>query len=103
MKNIAVIGATGFTGLDLILMLSKHPRVKIKYLCATKNLGKSINVFDKRIKKSLPKLTSVKKIKWDELNLVFLEKINIPKLWQLWVVLITSKRRRKQEEMLMNE
>ena len=27
--NIAVIGATGFTGLDLILMLSKHPRVKI--------------------------------------------------------------------------
>ncbi len=70
--NIAVIGATGFTGLDLILMLSKHPRVKIKYLCATKNLGKSINVFDKRIKKNLPKLTSVKKIKWEELNLVFL-------------------------------
>ena len=36
----AVIGATGYTGLDLIFMLSKHPRIKIKYLCATKNLGK---------------------------------------------------------------
>ena len=39
--NIALIGATGYTGLDLILMLSKHPRVSIKYLCATKNIGKN--------------------------------------------------------------
>ena len=70
--NIAVVGATGFTGLDLILMLSKHPKVNIKYLCATKNLGKNINYFDKRIKKKLPKITSVKKIKWSKINLVFL-------------------------------
>ena len=70
--NVAVIGATGYTGLDLVLMLSKHPKVKIKYLCATKNLGKKINFFDKRIKKKLPKLSSVKKIKWEKLNLVFL-------------------------------
>ena len=49
--NVAVIGATGFTGLDLILILSKHPKVNVKYLCATKNLGKKINFFDKRIKK----------------------------------------------------
>ena len=70
--NIALVGATGYTGLDLILMLSKHPKVSIKYLCATKNLGKKINYFDKRIKKSLPKLTSVKKIKWNSIDLVFL-------------------------------
>ena len=69
--NVAVIGATGYTGLDLVLMLSKHPKVKIKYLCATKNLGKKISFFDKRIKKKLPKLSSVKKIKWEKLNLVF--------------------------------
>ena len=25
--NVAVIGATGYTGLDLILMLSKHPKI----------------------------------------------------------------------------
>ena len=71
-KNIAVVGATGYTGLDLILMLSKHPKIKIKYLCATKNLGKKISVFDKRIKKSLPKITSVKKVNWNNLDLVFL-------------------------------
>ena len=38
--TVAVIGATGYTGLDLVLMLSKHPKVKIINLCATKNLGK---------------------------------------------------------------
>jgi len=70
--NIAVIGATGYTGLDLILMLSKHPNVKIVNLCATKNLGKKINFFDKRIKKNLPKLSSVQKINWNILDLVFL-------------------------------
>ena len=70
--NIAVIGATGYTGLDLVLFLSKHPKVKINYLCATKNLGKNINFFDKRIKKKLPKISSVKKINWKSLDLVFL-------------------------------
>ena len=70
--NVAVIGATGYTGLDLTLMLSKHPKVKIKYLCATKNLGKKISFFDKRIKKKLPKISSVNKIQWKNLDLVFL-------------------------------
>ena len=70
--NVAVIGATGFTGLELIFMLSKHPRINITDLCATKNLGKKISFFDKRIKKKLPKISSIKKIKWDILDLVFL-------------------------------
>ncbi len=70
--NVAIIGATGYTGLDLIYMLSKHPKVEIKHLCATKNLGKKINFFDKRIKKSLPKLSSVKRINLNNLDLIFL-------------------------------
>ena len=70
--NVAVIGATGFTGLDLVFILSKHPKVIIKYLCATKNLGKKISFFDKRIKKKLPQISSVKNIQWSKLDLVFL-------------------------------
>jgi len=70
--NVAIIGATGYTGLDLVLLLSKHPKVIIKNLCATKNLGKKINFFDKRIKKKLPKITSINEVKWDNLDLVFL-------------------------------
>ena len=53
--NVAIIGATGFTGLDLVHLLSKHSQVKILYLCATKNLGKKISFFDKRIKKNFLK------------------------------------------------
>ena len=70
--NVAVVGATGYTGLDLILLLTKHPKVKIKYLCATKNLGKKISYFDKRIKKKLPNIGSVKKIDFEKIDLIFL-------------------------------
>ena len=70
--NIAIIGATGYTGLDLVYLLTKHPKVNIKYLCATKNLGKSISFFDKRIKKKLPKICNINKINWNNIDLVFL-------------------------------
>ena len=70
--NVAVIGATGYTGLDLVLMLSKHPKINIINLCATKNLGKKISFFDKRIKKKLPNISSVSKINWSKLDLVYL-------------------------------
>ena len=69
--NIAVVGATGYTGLDLVYMLSKHPNVNILNLCATKKLGRSISFFDNRIKKKLPKVSSVKRIIWNKLDLVF--------------------------------
>ena len=66
--NVAVIGATGYTGLDLILMLSKHPKINILNLCATKNLGKKINFFDKRIKKKtyqrFPQLIKLIGLNW---------------------------------------
>ena len=38
--NIAILGATGYVGLDLVYLLSKHPKVEIKYLCAQKSVGK---------------------------------------------------------------
>ena len=70
--NVAIIGSTGFTGLDLVFLLSKHSKVKILYLCATKNIGKKISFFDKRIKKNLPKISSIKNIEWNNIDLVFL-------------------------------
>ena len=70
--NIAIMGATGYTGLDLVFFLSKHPKVKICYLCATKNLGKNISFFDKRIKKKLPNISSINNVDWSILDVVFL-------------------------------
>ena len=43
--KIAIAGATGYTGLELIKILSKHPKVKIKYLIAQKSIGKPISFF----------------------------------------------------------
>ena len=34
--HAAIAGATGFVGLDLINILSNHPNVIIRYLCAQK-------------------------------------------------------------------
>ena len=70
--NIAIIGSTGFTGLELVFLLTKHTQASIKYLCATKKLGKNISFFDKRIKKKLPKITAVNKVKWEDIDVVFL-------------------------------
>ena len=70
--NIAIAGATGYVGLELIKILSNHPKVTIVYLCARKSIGKSINVFDKRIKKkNLPKISEIKKINWNKVNILF--------------------------------
>ena len=70
--NVVVAGATGFVGLDLVYLLSKHPNIKITNLCAQKNIGKKINKFDKRIKKKLPKISKIKSVNWNKIDLLFL-------------------------------
>ena len=70
--NVVVAGATGYVGLDLVYYLSKHPKVNILTLCAQKNLGKDIQFFDKRIIKKLPKISNLSKVKWANVNLLFL-------------------------------
>ena len=70
--NVVVAGATGYVGLDLVLLLSKHPNIKIKGLCAQKNIGKQINTFDKRIKKKLPKISNIQSVNWKNIDLLFL-------------------------------
>tara|TARA_A100001015_G_scaffold182398_1_gene203012 strand:+ start:361 stop:990 length:630 start_codon:yes stop_codon:yes gene_type:complete len=69
--NAAIIGATGYVGLDLVNILSNHPKVKIKYLCAQKNIGKRIQYFDKRIRKKLPKISNINDVNWNTINIVF--------------------------------
>jgi N-acetyl-gamma-glutamyl-phosphate reductase len=70
--NIAIAGATGFVGLDLVYYLSKHPKVRITHLCAQKNIGSNIQNFDKRIKKKLPKISNIKRVDWNKIDLLYL-------------------------------
>ena len=70
--NIAIAGATGYVGLELVKILSKHPKAKILYLCANKSAGKSIYTFDKKItKKNLPIISKIKNIDWNKINIIF--------------------------------
>ena len=70
--NIAIAGATGYVGLELVKILIKHPKVNIVYLCAKKSIGKSINIFDKTIKKNnLPNISQIKKINWNKIQVIF--------------------------------
>ena len=70
--KIAIAGATGYIGLQLVKLLSKHSKVKILYLCASKSVGKSIYSFDKKInKKNLPKVSRISKINWNIIDVLF--------------------------------
>jgi N-acetyl-gamma-glutamyl-phosphate reductase len=70
--NIAVAGATGYVGLDLVLHLSKHPKVKLSYLCAQRNIGSNIKKYDSRIKNKLPVISELKKVNWNKVDLLYL-------------------------------
>ena len=70
--KVAIAGATGYIGLELIKILTKHPKVQIIFLCAQKSVGKPITIFDKRIKsKKLPKISKIEKIDWAKIDLIF--------------------------------
>ena len=45
--NALVAGATGYIGIQLVKLLTKHKRVKIKYLCGESSIGKKISSYDK--------------------------------------------------------
>ena len=49
MKNklkVAVLGSTGYVGLELINILTNHPIVDIKFLGSDSSANKKINSFD---------------------------------------------------------
>jgi len=70
--NIAIAGATGYVGIELIKILSKHSKVNILYLCAKKSIGKLISDFDKKLSnKKLPKISNINNIKWNKIDVLF--------------------------------
>jgi len=70
--NALIAGSTGYIGIQLIKLLIKHPNIKIKYLCGKSSLGKSINSFDKTIKKkNLPKIIKFNNKLLNEVDLIF--------------------------------
>ena len=71
--KVAVLGSTGYVGLELINILSNHPNVLIKFLGSDSSANKKINNFDNRISsKKLPILSKNSDINISEIDVVFL-------------------------------
>ena len=56
--NVLVAGSTGYIGIQLVSLLTKHKYVNIKYLCGNTSVGKNISIYNKKLKiRKLPKIT----------------------------------------------
>ena len=70
--NVLVAGSTGYIGVQLIKLLSKHKNVSIKYLCGSKSIGKKIYYFDKSLRlKKLPRIVKFNKSFLKNVDLIF--------------------------------
>ena len=70
--NILVAGSTGYIGIELIKLLIKHQKVKIKYLCGNSSIGKKISFYDKSLKNiKLPKIIKFREKLLDDVDVIF--------------------------------
>ena len=70
--NALVAGATGYIGIQLVKLLTKHKRVKIKYLCGDTSVGKKISSYDKYFNKyKLPNIVKFNKDLLKSVDVVF--------------------------------
>jgi N-acetyl-gamma-glutamyl-phosphate reductase len=68
--KIGVLGASGYTGAELVRILLRHPRVEIVLLTADRRAGKTMaDVFPQFSPYPLPKLTSVDEADWKRLGI----------------------------------
>ena len=70
--NVAILGASGYTGSELVRLLLRHPRVAIRALTADRKAGQSMaDVFPQFYGQDLPKLVTIAEVDLDAIDLVF--------------------------------
>ena len=68
----AILGASGYTGAELIRLLANHPRVSLDVLTANRYAGQTIGaVFPHLGVLNLPILTKIEDTDWSKIELVF--------------------------------
>ena len=70
--NVLIAGSTGYIGIQLIKLLTKHKYVEIKYLCGNTSVGKKISYYDKSLSnKKLPKIVKFNKLLLKNIDVIF--------------------------------
>jgi len=73
-KKIGILGASGYTGAELVRLLLRHPRVEIALLTADRRAGQMMgDVFPQFAPYDLPRLVTIDEVDWaaSGLDLVF--------------------------------
>lgn len=71
-ERVAVLGASGYTGAELVRLLSRHPSSELCVLTASSHAGREIKaVFPHLSGLLLPKLIHIDAVKWSKLDVVF--------------------------------
>ncbi|MEX0686823.1 MAG: N-acetyl-gamma-glutamyl-phosphate reductase [Balneolales bacterium] len=73
--NVAIVGATGYTGSELIRILTPHPSVNIHALTSNSNAGQKVVDIHPQFKSLLDantELISIDSLNYDELDLILL-------------------------------
>ncbi len=71
-QRTAVVGASGYTGADLIRLALRHPNIDIRALTANSHAGKPIaQVFPHLANHNLPTLIKNEEVDWDNIDVAF--------------------------------
>ncbi|KAL7118899.1 hypothetical protein ACP275_02G029900 [Erythranthe tilingii] len=70
--RVGVLGASGYTGSEIIRLLANHPNFQITMMTADRKAGQSIgSVFPHLVKQDLPDLVAVKDADFSDVDAVF--------------------------------
>lgn len=70
--NTAILGASGYTGAELLRFLANHPILKVTALTADRKAGQSMgSVFPQFAHLSLPQLISIEELDWSAIQACF--------------------------------
>ncbi len=70
--RIAILGASGYTGAELLRLLAHHPQAEIAALTADRQAGKKIGaVFPHLARHDLPDLVAIGEVDWREIDVAF--------------------------------
>ena len=70
--RVAILGASGYTGAELVRLLSRHPHVALVALTADRQAGKPASeVFPQLQLLNLPTLSKIDEVDWKEVDFAF--------------------------------